>query len=55
VDLQVLDQNIDASHASGRLLFHMLSAIYQFETELRSERQMDGMAKAKERGSRVNI
>jgi len=33
VDLQVLDQNIDTSHASGRLLFHMLSAIYQFETE----------------------
>ena len=55
VDLQVLDQNIDASHASGRLLLHMLSAIYQFETELRSERQMGGMAKAKERGSRVNI
>ena len=55
VDLQVLDQNIDTSHASGRLLFHMLSAISQFETELRAERQMDGMAKAKERGSRVNI
>jgi len=50
VDLQVLDQNIDTSHASGRLLFHMLSVISQFETELRSERQMDGMAKAKERG-----
>jgi DNA invertase Pin-like site-specific DNA recombinase len=28
----------------------MLSAICQFETELRSERQMDGIAKAKERG-----
>jgi len=55
VDLQVLDQNIDTSHVSGRLLFHMLSAIYQFETELRSERQMDGIAKAKERESRVNI
>ena len=52
VDLQVLDQNIDTSHATGRLLFHMLSAISQFETELRSERQMDGIAKAKERGVR---
>jgi len=30
----------------------MLSAICQFETELRAERQMDGMAKAKERGVR---
>ena len=50
VDLQ--DQNIDTSHASGRLLFQMLSVISQFETELWAERQMDGMAKAKERGVR---
>ena len=50
--LQVLDQNIDTSDATGRLLFHMLSAISQFETELRAERQMDGIAKAKERGVR---
>ena len=28
----------------------MLSAISQFETELRAQRQMDGIAKAKERG-----
>ena len=52
VDLQVLDQNIDTGHATGRLLFHMLSAISQFETELCSERQIDGIAKAKERGGR---
>ena len=52
VDLQVMDQNIDTSHAIGRLRFHMLSAISQFETELRSERQMDGIAKAKECGVR---
>jgi len=30
----------------------MLSVISQFETELWAERQMDGMAKAKERGVR---
>jgi len=30
----------------------MLSAISQFETELCSERQIDGIAKAKERGGR---
>jgi len=52
VDLQVLDQNIDTSDASGRLLFHMLSVISQFETELRSERQMDSITKAKEGGVR---
>ena len=50
VNLQVLDQNIDTNDATGRLLFNMLGAIAQFETELRAERQMDGMQKAKERG-----
>jgi len=51
VNLQVLDQNIDTSDATGRLLFNMLGAIAQFETEIRAERQMDGIQKAKERGS----
>jgi len=41
VHLQVLDQNIDTSDATGRLLFNMLGAIAQFETEIRAERQMD--------------
>ena len=50
VHLQVLDQSIDTSDATGRLLFNMLGAIAQFETELRAERQMDGIHKAKRRG-----
>ena len=50
VNLTVLDQNIDTSDATGRLLFNMLGAIAQFETEIRAERQMDGIVKAKERG-----
>ena len=50
VHLQVLDQNIDTGDATGRLLFNMLGAIGQFETEIRAERQMDGIQKAKERG-----
>ena len=50
VQLQVLDQHIDTGNATGRLLFHMLGAIAQFETELRAERQMDGIRKARERG-----
>lgn len=50
VDLVVLDQNIDTSDATGRLLFNMLGAIGQFETEIRAERQMDGIKRAKERG-----
>jgi len=52
VNLCVLDQNIDTASATGRLLFNMLGAIAQFETELRAERQMDGIIKAKERGVR---
>ena len=50
VHLSVLDQSIDTSDATGRLLFHMLGAIAQFETELRAERQREGIQKAQARG-----
>lgn len=50
VNLQVLDQNINTNDATGRLVFNMLGAIAQFETELRAERQKDGIHKAKQRG-----
>jgi DNA invertase Pin-like site-specific DNA recombinase len=50
VHLQVIDQSINTSDATGRLLFNMLGAIAQFETEIRAERQMDGIEKAKKRG-----
>ena len=52
VHLQVLDQHLDTSDATGRLLFNMLGAIAQFETEIRAERQMDGIQQAKKRGIR---
>jgi DNA invertase Pin-like site-specific DNA recombinase len=50
VHLQVLDQSIHTGDATGRLLFNMLGAIAQFETEIRFERQMDGIQNAKTRG-----
>lgn len=50
VNLKVIDQSIDTSDATGRLLFNMLSAIAQFETEIRAERQMDGIRNAKANG-----
>jgi DNA invertase Pin-like site-specific DNA recombinase len=50
IHLQVLDQHIDTGNATDRLLFHMLGAMAQFETEIRAERQMDGIQKAKARG-----
>ena len=52
VDLVVLDQNIDTSTPTGRLLFNVLAAIGEFETEIRRERQLEGIAKAKEKGTR---
>lgn len=50
VNLKVIDQSIDTNDATGRLLFNMLGAIGQFETEIRKERQMEGIAKAKNKG-----
>jgi DNA invertase Pin-like site-specific DNA recombinase len=52
VELQVIDQNINTADATGRLLFNMLGAIAQFETEIRAERQIDGITKAKKKGVR---
>lgn len=50
VHLRVLDQKINTGNATGRLLFNMLGAIAQFETEIRAERQLDGIRKAREKG-----
>ena len=52
VELLVIDQNINTADATGRLLFNMLGAINQFETEIRAERQIDGISKAREKGIR---
>jgi DNA invertase Pin-like site-specific DNA recombinase len=48
--LQVLHQNIETETPAGRLFFAIMGAIGQFETELRRERQMEGIAKAKAGG-----
>jgi DNA invertase Pin-like site-specific DNA recombinase len=52
VDLVVLDQSIDTSTPTGKLLFNMLASIAEFESEIRRERQVEGIAKAKEKGVR---
>jgi DNA invertase Pin-like site-specific DNA recombinase len=49
--LQVLHQNIETETPAGRLFFAIMGAIGQFETELRRERQMEGIAKAKAEGA----
>ena len=50
VALKVLEQAIDTSTPTGRLMFNMLGSIAQFERELMLERQREGVAKAKAEG-----
>jgi DNA invertase Pin-like site-specific DNA recombinase len=49
VDLVVLDQAIDTTTPAGRLMFHIIGAIAEFERDLIVERTRDGLAAAKER------
>ncbi|MDF4892093.1 recombinase family protein, partial [Vibrio parahaemolyticus] len=50
INVIVIDQNIDTSTSTGRLIFNMLASIAEFENDLRTERQAEGIAKAKENG-----
>lgn len=50
VDLIVTEQSIDTTTPHGRLMFNMLAAIAEFETDLRRERQLEGIAQAKAEG-----
>lgn len=50
IDLKVLHQGIDTTSPGGRLVFHILGAIAEFERELLSERTKDGLAAALARG-----
>ncbi|WDR00859.1 recombinase family protein [Devosia sp. J2-20] len=50
VDLIASEQNIDTTTPHGRLMFNMLGAIAEFETDLRKDRQLEGIAKAKSEG-----
>lgn len=52
VGFKVLDQSIDTTTKEGRLMFSILASIAEFETELRKERQLEGIAKAKDNGIR---
>ena len=49
-DLVVLNGDMDTRTPQGKLMFNMLGSFAEFETELRKERQMEGIAKAKEKG-----
>ena len=48
--LKATEQPIDTSSAAGKAFLDMLGVFAEFETNLRRERQMEGIAAAKERG-----
>ena len=50
VGFKVLDQSMDTTTKEGKLMFSILASIAEFETALRSERQMEGIEKAKKNG-----
>jgi DNA invertase Pin-like site-specific DNA recombinase len=53
VDLVVLDQAIDTTMPAGRLLFHVLAAISEFERDLIRDRVVAGMARARAQGKPI--
>ncbi len=50
-NLLVTEQKVDTSTAAGKCFFDMLGVFAEFETNLRRERQMEGIAKAKAKGN----
>lgn len=51
VGFKVLDDaTLDTTTRTGKLVFGILASIAEFETEIRRERQMDGIARAKAEG-----
>ncbi|BCI65871.1 integrase-like protein y4lS [Acetobacter aceti] len=50
VSLVCTEQPIDTSNAIGKAFLNMLGVFAQFENELRRERQLEGIAKAKAKG-----
>ena len=49
--LRVIEQSVDTATSAGRAFFGMLAVFAQFETDVRRERQAEGIAKAKARGA----
>jgi DNA invertase Pin-like site-specific DNA recombinase len=50
IDLVVIKQNIDTTTPQGRLVFHLLAAMDEFQRELIVEGTREGLAAAKARG-----
>jgi DNA invertase Pin-like site-specific DNA recombinase len=50
INLKALDQPVDTSNASGKFFLDMLGVFAEFETNLRRERQLEGIERAKKEG-----
>jgi DNA invertase Pin-like site-specific DNA recombinase len=50
ITIHALDQNIDTRTPHGKAFLGMLAIFAEFETNIRKERQLEGIAKAKEEG-----
>jgi DNA invertase Pin-like site-specific DNA recombinase len=50
IDLKATEQPINTSSAAGKAFLDMLGVFAEFETNLRKERQLDGIEKAKANG-----
>lgn len=48
--LRVIEQSVDTATSAGRAFFGMLAVFAQFETDVRRERQAEGIMKAKKAG-----
>ncbi len=53
VGFRSLTEGFDTTTPGGRLLFHVIGALAQFERDLVVERTRDGMAAARRRGSQI--
>jgi DNA invertase Pin-like site-specific DNA recombinase len=53
VDLAVLEQAIDTTTPAGRLLFHVLASIAEFERDLIRDRVVAGIRRARAQGQRL--
>lgn len=50
ITLKATEQAVDTSSSAGKCFFDMLGVFAEFETNLRRERQMEGIARAKAEG-----
>ena len=53
IEFQSLTEQLDTTSAGGRLIFHVMGALAEFERSLIGERTKAGMASAKKRGIHV--